>query len=82
MSKEKGYRQRFEKLVIDFSRQSDRNIDLEAENKQLRDWLIEERLPNFCTGVECGCAERVGEARRKARLKLRQELEQALKNKT
>lgn len=52
---------------------------LQAENKQLRDWLIEERLPNFCTGVECGCVERVGEARRKARIKLRQELEQALK---
>lgn len=51
---------------------------LKAENEQLKDMLVEERLPNYCTGVECGCAERVGEARKKDRIKLNKELEQAL----
>jgi len=50
-----------------------------GKNRRLKEMLIEERLPNFCTGVECGCAERVAEARKKARIMLHQELEQALK---
>lgn len=52
---------------------------LRAENDRLKEMLIEERLPVFCMGVECGCIERVGEARKKERIKLRKELDQALK---
>ena len=50
-----------------------------AENKRLREMVVEERLPNFCTGIECGCAGRVEEARKKERIKLHKALEKALK---
>lgn len=56
--------------------------ELQAKVEQLEELLIEERIPNFCAEVECGCAERVKEAREKARVRLQKELKielQALK---
>lgn len=70
------------KYPLSFQQYVEAYEELKAENKRLRDMVIEERLPNFCTGVECGCADRVVEARKKERIKLHKELEQALENDT
>lgn len=57
------------------------NSNLKAENEKLKEWLIKERMPHFCTGIDCGCIEYLAEARAKAKVRLQTEIEQALKNK-
>ena len=53
MSNEKTYRRRFEEQVIASSRLSDKCIELQAENEQLKKWQIKPSEAICLTDLAC-----------------------------